>query len=141
MMSYTKPSQVLFAANLSADEFVVQLDTLQYVAVSAIASVEGNTGNTAIVARARVVLADGKPFVDAVGERAETAYPRSADTANLALIGGIEQFKKLMLLTVLGENPAWPHTLDQTVQDHVSIRTNIASAAHAGPVTNAATLL
>jgi len=127
---------------LALDELVVRLDSGELVAVLAVGSVEPNTGNAVITARARMVNADGSTFVDAAGQVVESYYTRSADTANVDEIGGMAAFQRFMLLTVLGEDPEWPnHPLDKTVRDHSSIRTNIAAAAHAGPVANLADLL
>jgi hypothetical protein len=138
---YTKPAQAQFTTNIADGEFVVELESGEFVAVQAIGSVEPNTGNAVITARARQVMADGGIFIDAAGQTVESAYVRSADVDNVKEMGGMGTFQKLMLLTVLGEPAPWPQPLDKTVLDHCSIRTNIAAAAHAGVVPSLGELL
>jgi hypothetical protein len=139
-MSYTKPNQKQFV-DLAPDEFVVQLDDGAFVAVSALVFTEPNTGNAVIKAQARQVNGDGSEFIDGAGQTVCAAYTHSADVTCVEQIGGMEEFKRKMLLTVIGEDAQWPNPIDKTVLDHASIRTNIAAAFHSGPVTDAASLL
>jgi len=140
-MTYTKPNQSQFAPNLEANEFVVQLDQGEFVAVSATASVEPNSGNTVMEARAIVVNADGTIYLDANGKEIKTVYTFSCDMDGINTIGGMAEFQRKMLLTVLGEDAGWPNTPHQDVLDHASIRTNLAAADHAGPVSDILSLL
>lgn len=133
---YTKPDQAQFAGNIAPGEFVVQLDTGEYIAVRAVTSVEPNTGNTVVDAYAVAVNADGTTWRDAVGDMARTTYDFCADAATVEAIGGIEVFRRKMLLTVLGENAEWVNAPHADVLDHASIRTTLAAAANAGVVEN-----
>lgn len=140
-MTYTKPAQTAFADNLKPGEFVVQLDQGEFVAVSATGTVEPNSGNTVMEASARVVNADGSEYLDANGSPIKTHYSFSCDMDGINAIGGMVEFQKKMLLTVLGEDALWTNPPHQDVLDHASIRTNIAAADQAGPVTNILSIL
>lgn len=139
-MAYSKPVQTPFV-NAKPREFVVHLDSGEFVAVKANGHVAPQTGNCIIHAAARVVTADGSSLLDADGNPIASEYNCNFDAANLAAVGGISGFRKLMLLTVLGENPAWPNALDADVLAHANIRPNIASASVAGPVSGIGSLL
>lgn len=139
-MPYTKPDQAAFS-EAGPEELVVQLDSGELVAVRAIGEVDQNTGNAVIKARARAVQADGSPLLDANGHITQSEYAFSADPAGVDAMGGMTAFQKLMLLTVLGENPQWPSPPASDILEHASIRTNLAAAAHAGPVMGIAALL
>lgn len=137
-MSYTKPSQAQYVDNLQPGEFVVKIDTtpVATVAVSIAASVDDNTGNLVIEAFTRVVKNDGSSYLDANGQPLSSTFQTSMDIAGVAAIGGAAQFKKLMALTVLGEDVttgplSWKNALPKDVIDHASIRTNIAAAISA----------
>jgi hypothetical protein len=143
-MSYKKIDQATFAANLAAGEIVVQVDTGELVAVRAIGSVEPNSGNVVIDARARAVAADGTTLADTDGQPIQSSYSASLDAANLTAHGGIDGFRRNMILTVLGEPcPDWPGELDrhQDVLDHASIRMNLVAASHAGPAMDLGAIL
>lgn len=142
-MAYTKPPQAPFAANLGNNEFVVRLDTGKFVAVSARISLESNTGNAVVVARARAVNVDGSPMLDPNGDVIESSFSHTTNKTELASVGGPNAMRKLILLAVLGEDtaPLWKDPIHSTVMDHASIRTNLTSVESAGPVTNMAGLL
>lgn len=125
---YTKPDQAAFAGNLAPGEFVVQLDSGEYIALRAVTSVEPNTGNTVVDATAVVVDAAGVTWRDAVGDMAMTSYNFCADVATVESLGGIEAFRRKMLLTVLGENAEWVNPPHADVLDHASIRTTLTAA-------------
>jgi hypothetical protein len=142
-MAYTKPDQIPFAGNLAPDEFVVTLDSGQSVAVRAEGSVEPTSGNPVCAAWARVVNGDGTNAVDAAGQPMETAFCHTSNPTELAELGGAAVLQKIMLMAVLGEStaPFWQDPIHASVLQNASIRTNIASAAHAGPVTDLSSLL
>jgi len=140
-MTYTKPDQTPFMDNISVNEFVVQLDQGEFVVLKAMGSVEPNSGNTVIEATARVVTPDGSPYLDANGKEIKTVYTFSCDMDGINNIGGMSEFQRKMLLTVLGEDAGWPNVPHQDVLDHASIRTNLAAADHAGPVSDILSLL
>jgi hypothetical protein len=149
-MPYTKPAQTNFAANLAAGEFVVRIDTtpIAPVAVRCAGFVDHNTGNIVVEAFARVVKADGTDYVDVNGQPIRSTFQTSMDRAGVAQLGGANGLKKLMLLTVIGEDvttgaggaPKWINALPQDVLEHASIRTNIAAALDAA-ATDPSTLL
>lgn len=130
-MTYTKPDQSLFQG-LADGELVVQLDSGDLVAVRALGEVEPNTGNAVVKATARAIGPSGEARVDANGQPIATAYSFSADTGTLAALGGIDGFRRCMLLTVMGEPAGWLNPLPDGVLEHASIRTNLASAAASG---------
>lgn len=140
-MSYTKPDQSQFAGNINPGEFVVLLDTGQYIAVRAVTMVEPNTGNTVVEATAVAVNSDGSSWRDAVGDIAIATYNFCADAGTLDALGGIEEFRRKMLLTVLGEEAGWINPPHQDVLDHASIRTTLAAAANAGVADNIGDML
>jgi hypothetical protein len=140
-MSYTKIDQAPFAANLASGEIAVRLDTGELVAVRAVGSVEPNTGNVVINAYARAVTANGSALMDDIGQAIQSEYCASLDAANLTLHGGIDGFRKQMILTVLGEPANWPHDRHQDVLDHASIRSNLVAASHAGTAMDLSALL
>lgn len=135
-MSYTKPDQTQYASNLAPGEVVVILDTGDAVAVRIDGSVEPNTGNAAFKAYARAVMGDGSSRLDANGQHLCSSHGSSADQGFIAAVGGADAFKTLLIKTVLGDNPAWPNPLDETVLEHASIRSNLAAAVTAGPAQN-----
>lgn len=142
-MPYTKPIQTPFTANLAADEFVVTLDTGQSVAVHVIGSVEPTSGNPVCTAWARVVAADGTDALDAAGQPMKTGFAHTSNPTELISLGGAPALQKIMLMAVLGEStaPLWQDPIHASVLENASIRTNIASSAHAGPVSNLGALL
>jgi hypothetical protein len=138
---YTKPDQNPFLLNLKTNEFVVQIDQGEFIAVSANSWVEPNSGNTVMEATARVVNSDGSIYTDANNETIQTHYNFSCDMDGINLIGGMVEFQRKMLLTVLGEDANWPNVPHQDVLAHASIRTNLAAADHAGPVSDILSIL
>jgi hypothetical protein len=133
-MSYTKPNQAAFADQLRDYEYVVQLSEGDYVAVGAVSSVEPNTGNTVMLSTARAVEADGSQKFDANGQAIVTHFNFSCDMDGINAIGGMSEFRRKMLLTVLGEDAEWPNPPATDVLNHTSIRTSLAAAEASGPV-------
>ena len=111
---YTKPDQAQFAGNIAPGNSSFNSTPARYIAVRAVTSVEPNTGNTVVDAYAVAVNADGTTWRDAVGDMARTTYDFCADAATVEAIGGIEVFRRKMLLTVLGENAEWVNALTRT---------------------------
>ncbi|MGH8160291.1 MAG: hypothetical protein ACREPQ_19435 [Rhodanobacter sp.] len=143
-MAYTKPVQTPFAANLQPHEFVVQLDTGDYVAVDAEMSVEPNTGNPAVMVSARAVDATGMTRNDSGTPPMPiaSAFSHTSNQTELAALGGVNALQLQACLAVLGETTTiWNDSVHASVMENASIRTNLASAAHAGPVTDLSTLL
>src|SRR5436190_24253085 len=112
---YSKPDQKQFRMAAGADEkseavegiepgeFVVQLDTGEFVAVIAQTFIVAESGNPAIHARARVVNADGSVGRDANGDPIQTGFSHSTNQVELESLGGIAEVQRLVLLAVLGE--------------------------------------
>lgn len=142
-MSYTKPDQTPFAANLAADEFVVTLDTGENIAVRCSVVVENNTGYAMLTPQARQVDATGLTISDANGHPIVSEWGCNASPADITLAGSMGAMQKLAIMGVLGEPtaPLWADPIHTTMLTNASIRTNIASAAHAGPVANLGALL
>jgi hypothetical protein len=142
-MSYSKPDQTPFAANLTDHETVVTLDTGQNVAVRCEGSVEPNSGNPAVAAWARVVGADGVSLLDGAGAPILSAFTHCSNPTEMADLGGAAALQRLAVMAVLGEStaPLWQDPIHSSVLENASIRTNIASAAHAGPVTDLGAIL
>lgn len=140
---YTKPDQSQFAANLQPGEFVVRLNTGTFVAVCATNTVEPNTGNPVVHARARVVTADGSSLLDASGAGLESGFAHTSHQTEVDAMGGMEQLQLRVLRAVLGEDtaPLWKDPIHASVLDHANIRINIASSMHAGPAGNLGSLL
>ena len=142
-MSYTKPDQSPFAANLLPHEIVVTLDTSEHIAVCASCGVEPNTGNPTVAASARVVNADGSAYLDGAGKTVQVGFSHTSHPAELVEAGGMPALQRIAMMAVLGESTAPLYTDPihaQSLSDW-SIRTNLASAAHAGPVTDGWALL
>jgi hypothetical protein len=142
-MPYTKPDQAPFAGNLADHETVVTLDTGEHVAVRCECSVEPNSGNPAVMAWARVVDTAGANLLDGCGCSITSGFSHCSNPTELAELGGAPALQRIAVLAVLGEStaPLWQDPIHASVLENASIRTNIASAAHAGPVTNLGALL
>lgn len=143
-MSYTKPNQAPFAANLVDHEFVVLLDSGDYVAASALMSVEPTTGFANVLASARAVDATGMTRFDTGSPPVQIATKFSHTTipAEIESLGSMNAVQTQCMLAVLGEpTTIWGDAIHTSVMENASIRTNLASAAHAGPVTDLSTLL
>jgi hypothetical protein len=142
-MAYTKPDQTPFSANLKDHEWVVTLDTGQNVAVCCEMSVEPNSGNPVVSACARVVNVDGTTAVDGIGKTMESTFPHTSTVQEVGEVGGVTALQKIALMAVLGEStaPLFTDPIHSTELLNWSIRTNIASAAHAGPVADLGSLL
>jgi hypothetical protein len=139
---------------LQPDETSVTLDTGESVAVCA--QVDRNHGNTvAIISNARQIDATGATISDANGHQVTSSASHQFQPEIVAQYT-LPALTKEMLRLVMGELPALfvdpvtlptstsPPTLtalDAGVLDAWSIRNAIASAAHAGPVTNVGSLL
>lgn len=126
---------------LQPGETAVTLDSGDIVAIAAICSVESASGNTVVAATARVINADGTNKLDAIGQSMTTAFQHTSNTDEISA-NGIAVVQKCCLMAVLGEStaPLWQDPIHATALATASIRTNIASAAHAGPVDAAALL-
>lgn len=140
-MSYTKPDQSQFAGNVNPGEFVVQLDTGEFVALRVVTSVEPNTGNSVVDAWAFAIEADGSTHRNAVGDPVSSTFQANADAAMVEALGGIDELRRKALLTVLGEDAGWINPPHQDVFDHASIRTTLAAAANAGVADNIGDML
>lgn len=138
---YSKPDQEGFA--LADHEIVVRLDSGELVAVRCEGHVEPHTGNPVVAASARLVNEGGNAVLDANGQPIATAFRHTSNPHEVNALGGIDALRRLVMMAVLGEPtaPLLADPIHATVLDHASIRTNIASAGHAGPVQNIATLL
>jgi hypothetical protein len=143
-MSYTKPVQTPFAPNLVESEFVVLLDSGDFVAISAAMSVEPNSGNAVCQVSARAVDAAGLTRMDAATppQPISSGWSHMSNPDEIAATGSIGEIQKQCMLAVLGEpTTLWGDPIHSTTLVSVSIRTNLGSAAHAGPVTDLSTLL
>jgi hypothetical protein len=142
-MSYTKPDQTPFAANLATDEFVVTLDSGQTVAVRCALNVESNTGYAMLTPQARQVDGSGVTVLDANGHPIASEFGCNASPADITLAGSMGAMQKLAIMAVLGEPtaPMWEDPIHTTMLTNASIRTTIASASHAGPVASLGSLL
>ena len=142
-MAYTKPDQTPFAANLNDNEIVVTLDSGQNIAVRCECSVEPNSGNPVCKAFARVVDATGANALDSMGEPMLASFGHTSSAAELDELGGMPALQKIAIMAVLGEStaPLFQDPIHATELLNWSIRTNIAAAAHAGPVTDLGSLL
>lgn len=144
-MSYLKPLQTTFAANLMPDEFVVTLDTGQNVAVcSQSARLAGNT--LQVTAAARQVDAAGLTLDDGNGHLIQSSMAHSFDVASVTAYGAPALTKDCLLLVlgeptvVFGATPGLP-PMDASARDAYSIRHAIAAATHAGATANLGAML
>lgn len=147
-MSYTKLDPQ--PTGLQPGETAVRMDSGAYVAIAAQCSVEPNSGNPVIASTARVINSptDGTDKLDATGQPMHSAWQYISYPAELANLGngdataGMAVLQKCCLMAVLGEDtsPMWADPIHFTALQDASIRTNLASAAHAGPV-NAGAIL
>ena len=129
-------------SGLLPNETAVTLDTGDMVALNAVCGIESNTGNPSIVGAARVINADGTDKLDAIGQPITSGFSHVTNATEIAQVGTMAGVQKCVLLAMLGEStaPLWQDPIHQTILQNASIRTNLASAAHAGPV-NAGSLL
>lgn len=127
---------------LQPNETAVTLDTGDHVAVSAASGVQDGSGNVVITASARVINPDGTDKLDANGKAVTSGFSHGTNPTEESSVGGIAGVQKCVLLAVLGESttPLWQDPIHATALQNASIRTAVASAAHAGPV-NTASLL
>lgn len=139
-MSYTVMNPQ--PSGLQPNETAVTLDSGDDVAVSAVCGVQDGSGNIAITASARVINADGTNKLDASGAAVTSGFSHGTNSVEIAAAGSVQAVQKLVLMAVMGEStsPLWADPIHATVLQNASIRTAIASAAHAGPV-NTASLL
>jgi hypothetical protein len=142
-MPYTKPDQTPFATHLQDHETVVTLDSGQHVAVRCESTVEPNSGNPAVAAWARAINDDGTDALDGTGSPIKSAFSHCSNPVELAQLGGASALQRVAVMAVLGEPtaPLWQDPIHATMLENASIRTNLASAAHAGPVTDLAALI
>jgi len=133
-MSYTKTDPQ--PSGLNAGETAVTLDDGTIVAVQATCTVQDTSGSPVIAAAARVIKADGSPITLPDGSPIASAFPHTSCPQEVTDAGGIEALQKCVLMAVLGEPtaPLWQDPSAATMLANASIRTYLASAAHAGPV-------
>lgn len=124
---------------LQAHEVQVTLDTGQIVAVCARASRLGN-GSTAFEADARVLTPTGATEADANGHAIKSGCRFTLDAATTNSVTPQAALKDATLL-VLGETPLVLTSFGAGQHASWSIRSAIAAAAHAGPVTDLAAVL
>ena len=139
-MSYTLASPQ--PPNLAANETAVTLDSGQIIAVRATCEVQPNSGNPVIIASARQIDAHGNAVKDPTGQPITSSFSHAGTQADITLCGSIQALQKCVLMAMLGEPtaPMWTDPSCSIMLANASIRTAIASAAHAGPV-NAGALL
>lgn len=150
-MSYTKmfsPAGVTIAikhdnVKQSVDATVVQLtDTGDLVAVGAVCIVQPHSGEPTIIAAAKVINSDGTDKQDVNGQPIATSFNHTSNSQELSDAGsgdpsaGMPVVQKACLMAVLGEDtsPLWQDPIHASMLATASIRTNILSAAHAGPL-------
>ena len=133
-MSYTKTDPQ--PAALNPGETAVTLDDGSIVAVQATATVQGNSGCPVIAATARAIKTDGSPVTLPDGSPIASAFRHTSCAQEITDTGGIAAVQKCVLMVVLGEPtaPLWQDPSAATMLANASIRTYLASAAHAGPV-------
>lgn len=133
-MSYVKTDPV--PADLNAGETAVTLDDGTIVAVQAKSSVQETSGCPVIAATARAIKADGSPETLPDGSPIASAFQHTSCAQEITDAGGIDVVQKCVLMAVLGEptTPLWKDPSASTMLSNASIRTALASAAHAGPV-------
>lgn len=132
------------APNLAAGEMQVTLDTGQTVAVIA-SSTRISGGSVTVLVHARQIdPATGGTLADANGHEVTSSASHTFDAATITA-QTLPACTKDMTLLALGEPPvlfgaALP-PLDPSVAASYSIRNTITAAAHAGPVTDLASVL
>lgn len=133
-MAYTKTSPV--PPGLNEGETAVTLDDGSIIAVQAKSTVQETSGCPVIAATARAIKADGTPETLPDGSPIASAFQHTSCQDEITMAGGVDQVQKCCLLAVLGEPtaPLWQDPIHATALANASIRTAIASAAHAGPV-------
>jgi len=90
-----------------------------------------------------VVDGTGSDRLDAMGMPMLSSFIHTSNPTELGSLGGSAALQKLTVMAVLGEptTPLWGDPIHATMMQNASIRTNLASAAQAGPVTNLATII
>ena len=133
-MSYAKTSPV--PPGLNPGETAVTLDDGSIIAVQAVSSVQDTSGCPVIAATARAINADGSPKTMPDGSPIASTFNHTSCTQEVTDAGGIDKVQKCVLMAVLGEPtaPLWQDPSAATMLANASIRTYLASAAHAGPV-------
>ena len=133
-MAYTKTSPV--PPGLNSGETAVTLDNGSIIAVQAKSTVQETSGCPVIAATARAIRADGTPETLPDGSPIASTFQHTSNPNEITGAGGIDQVQKCCLLAVLGEPtaPLWQDPIHNTALANASIRTALASAAHAGPV-------
>jgi hypothetical protein len=133
-MSYTRTDPA--PSGLNPGETAVTLGDGTIVAVQAVTSVQETSGCPVIAATARAIKADGSPETLPDGSPIASTFQHTSCPDEITAAGGIDQVQKCCLLAVLGEPtaPLWQDPIHATALANASIRTVIASAAHAGQV-------
>lgn len=133
-MSYTKVTPQ--PSGLKPNEVAVQLDTGDLIVVGCDTTIAPNSGNPCITTQARAINSDGTDKLDVNGQPIRSAFTHSSDQTEITNAGGIGAVQKCCLLAALGEPtaPLWQDPIHATMLGNASIRTALASAAHAGSV-------
>lgn len=150
-MSYTKLATqppnltltiVLDGTANTAPATAVELDTGDIIAVGAVSAIALNSGNPTICAMACAITADGTQRFDALGQPLQSQFTHTTSQSEITQVGSIDAVQKCALMAVLGEStaPLWQDPIHATALQNASIRINLASSTHAGPV-NASGLL
>ncbi|HEX5328339.1 MAG TPA: hypothetical protein VFW75_16920 [Acetobacteraceae bacterium] len=95
-----------------------------------------DSGCPVISATARAVDKTGASLTAPDGSPIAAAFQHTSNQDEITAAGGIGPVMKCCLLALLGEptTPLWTDPIHATMLTNVSIRTAIASAAHAGPI-------
>lgn len=150
-MSYTKldPQPANLTLTLMLDGVAnvvpataVQLDSGDIVAVGAYCCISPSSGDATTSALARVINADGTDRLDATGQPMQSQFTHTTTQSEVAAVGSVSGVQRCVLMAVLGEStaPLWDDPICATMLANASIRTNLASAAHAGVVSSSALL-
>lgn len=131
-MSYTKTDPQ--PAALNTGETAVTLDDGAIVAVAVHNEIQDGSGLTVVVATARAIDAAGAPVAMPDGSPVATCARHTFDPNKLDAGVDVSIVQKSCLMAVLGEPtaPLWQDPSDALMLTGFSIRTVLASSAHAG---------
>ncbi|MDE2473207.1 MAG: hypothetical protein KGL35_32000 [Bradyrhizobium sp.] len=135
-MAYTvAPTQPVSGSTL------VQLDSGAYVLLAVHARVLHGTGALHVSGTATAVDGAGAPVLDANGHEATSGFGQTLTPAQATDAAAVQAAIKDVSLVLLGEPPVSADLSSSPDIGSASIRNAIASAAHAGPVTNLGSIL
>lgn len=120
---------------------LVQLDTGAYVLLAVHARVLPNTGSLHISGTATVTDASGAPILDANGQQTTSGFGNTLTPQQAPDSAMVQSWIKDVSLVMLGETPVNASIASSPDIGSASIRNAIAAAAHAGPVTDLASVL